>query len=80
LPGDVVKERIKNHPVIIRIHQVPRGPLAPRRGIPSGRGLRTTCWRQGSGADGLPFIALSPPKLEGLWRLALPPWRVAVPS
>jgi hypothetical protein len=32
------EERIKNHPVNIRYCQVPGEPLAPRRGIPSGRG------------------------------------------
>ena len=72
LPGDVVRERIKNHPVNIRIHQVPGEPLAPRRGIPSGRGLRTTCWRQGSGADGLPFICPFPSAIAEGRRLALP--------
>jgi hypothetical protein len=58
---------------IIRNHQVPGEPLAPRRGIPSGRGLRTTCWRQGSGADGLPFICPFPSAIAEGRRLALPP-------
>jgi hypothetical protein len=48
-------------------------PLAPRRGIPSGRGPRTVCWRQGSGADGLPFICPFPSAIAEGRRLALPP-------
>jgi hypothetical protein len=48
-------------------------PLAPRRGIPSGRGPRTVCWRQGSGADGLPFIRPFPSAIAEGRRLALPP-------
>jgi hypothetical protein len=51
---------------------VPGEPLAPRRGIPSGRGPRTTCWRQGSGADGLPFICPFPSAIAEGRRLALP--------
>jgi hypothetical protein len=73
LPGDVVRERIKNRPVIIKDRRVPGEPLAPRRGILSGRGLRTTCWRQGSGADGLPFICPFPSAIAEGRRLALPP-------
>jgi hypothetical protein len=52
---------------------VPGEPLAPRRGIPSGRGPRTVCWRQGSGADGLPFICPFPSAIAEGRRLALPP-------
>jgi hypothetical protein len=79
------EERIKNHPVITRIHQVPGGPLAPHTGYSFGpRSPRPPA--SGRGSKGLhpedPLICpASPPHAltrgriaEGR-RLALPPTR-----
>ena len=73
------EERINNCPVNIRDYRVPGEPLAPRRGIPSGRGSPDHSWRQGSGADGLPFICPFPSKLERS-AVSPAPRREAAPS
>jgi hypothetical protein len=65
LPGDVVRERIENHPVNIRNRQVPGEPLAPHTGYSFGAAApQTTCWRQGLKGPphgGTPSSPLSPP-------------------
>jgi hypothetical protein len=58
---------------------VPGEPLAPRRGIPSGRGPRTTCWRQGSGACRLTLHLPFPLRNRGRSAVSPAPRREAAP-
>jgi hypothetical protein len=73
LPGDMVRERIQYYPVNVRNHQVPGKPLAPRRGIPSGRGSPDHSWRQGlkgpppGGTPSSAPLPLRMPSHEGNW-------------
>jgi hypothetical protein len=86
LPGDVVRERIKNHPVIVSNCQVPGEPLAPHTGYSFGAAAPQTAYGgRGSkdlhteGPPHLPHFPSACPHTRAVTaegrRLALPPTR-----